>query len=945
MIKYTKEIEEIVQKFFANNANIEDLVKEKNIEQELYKLTKKLSTKFCYANDIDTRDGETIFKLFGKIVEQNTKKLYLDSDFDFNLSLSLEKFNTALANIANIRDQEIQPLEISVTPDIARTFLPMYQKKLADLEKDQLAKGKIKNKNKKIEAIIAKTAQEILSIKNTINLIESNKENFIKISVPLVKTKFKDFTKEQLDILIKAADKQVDAPYTKAFTKLRRHFKILSSTFNKTNENIATIIKKIPIEHLNINHISTLFDKKDYQLATEITGKLLNKLIKEVDLNAIKFPLTPNQEKSLAAIIKIHELLSKHSTNQLVKGLLENNNKLINSNHISKILEQHEKFLNIDLLNADTSIESSISKHLKQSEAKFIKLFAKLTNFDPIKDTEKEYLTSMLEKVMGNNSFNKKLTSLLREKNNFSAKKYSMEVGDLRYFSYKTRHYDKVAEINKKCQRNLALIALGQNVEEVEKLTQLEYGILVDMHKIKSKLDKYNEQGVIPQNGKLADLYKQSKEAFQLINQIQERTVNSEKYKAGDIFMVHTKRSKASKQEKITLKSSLKSGDLEFYLTEKLISKYGHAAQIYIDPETKMPSISHIYGAYQTDPVSTQDIATCDIFRINPAKLISPENAKLFENLYQDKNHWKVEIKKTYQQILQEIHEKQQDRFGEIENDKKARFRAGLADFKYKGHKADSPQDFAIEHQAIYGINDMPVKSKMICSEFVVKNTVAAFVELNKRLAKQLEEHNITHNKAMDLVKIPIAKNEILEKIHPQRLISILSAAECLEKIEPENVINQLVSYKSLDGHQVSKDIASDLYNKMKSLANTAKDVDYFVSNAHKIFKAYLDAEKIGGDFTKKEILHHLDKSFAGLYHEYDKRQPQTFGGKLVKLMNNLLEFIGLKDNKAYSKIKETVKHIKQHAAKNNELQNVIDKPHNQWAGNPKSQHIQTNNI
>ena len=63
---------------------------------------------------------------------------------------------------------------------------------------------------------------------------------------------------------------------------------------------------------------------------------------------------------------------------------------------------KQEKLSDTILLNADKSKESSLSKNLKESEAKFVKLFAKLTVGEIETDAQKEYLGAMLERSIGN---------------------------------------------------------------------------------------------------------------------------------------------------------------------------------------------------------------------------------------------------------------------------------------------------------------------------------------------------------------------------------------------------------------------------------------------------------------------------------------------------------------------------------------------------------------
>lgn len=618
-----------------------------------------------------------------------------------------------------------------------------------------------------------------------------------------------DMPQREIEAISRADLSLVDPDSVEVFQELQKNTKTLSVALAVTTKRLERLISHIPAEDLKINYLNTVIEKKDYVFATNLAQKMMDNLTKGFDENSVSFPLSAQQERRMNSIIEIHSLLnSKRKESKLISDFVDKIEDRVDLDRVKEHLSKHEKLSDTILLNADKSKESSLSKNLKESETRFVKLFAKLTVGEIETDNQKEYLGAMLEKSIGNKGLNSRLTAFSREKGNAAYAKYQYPVGDIKYFSYKTRHFDKIPDINKKCERNLELLAAGQKVGELEKLSQFEYGVLCDIAKMKEKLDEYNEKGVIPKTGKLAELYEQSKKSHELVERINERAVSEERYKAGDILMVHSQKSLASKDKK---------ADQETALTHTFISKYGHAAQMYIDPENGTPSISHIYGSYQVDKVQGQDIATADIFRVDPSKLVSKENAELLDKLYRaEGKDWKVEVTKMYQDILQEIHEKSQDRFEIVKNDKTARFQAGLANFGlYGGHTTRNSQDFNEVHESMLGLNDRSVKEKMICSEFVAKSTVTAFVELNKRLGVKCDENNIL-GKPEELVTIPISKKERLEKIHPERLITLLDKAGCLREVERDGVINGLVSQERLRENKKSKGIAEDLYKKMR---------------------------------------------------------------------------------------------------------------------------------
>lgn len=275
---------------------------------------------------------------------------------------------------------------------------------------------------------------------------------------------------------------------------------------------------------------------------------------------------------------------------------------------------------------------------------------------------------------------------------------------------------------------------------------------------------------------------------------------------------------------------------------------------MFIDPDNGKPSISHIYGGHQVDKVQGQDIATGEIFRIDPTKLVSKENAEALNKLYAaEEKDWKVEVTKMYQEILQDLHENSQQRFENIKNDKSARFKAGLANFGLYGGHTTSSQDFEDVHETMFGLNDRSTKEKMICSEFVAKSTVASFVELNNKLNQKLEEYNIQRS-GHDLVKVPIAKNENLERVHPERLINLLDKAGCLIEVPRDSVISELVSQEKLQNYTKSKDVAKDLYMKMETLANQSRSQEEFVENGKKYLKRILSLRILSVKLILKKL-------------------------------------------------------------------------------------------
>ena len=110
--------------------------------------------------------------------------------------------------------------------------------------------------------------------------------------------------------------------------------------------------------------------------------------------------------------------------------------------------------------------------------------------------------------------------------------------------------------------------------------------------------------------------------ASEIVSKIDELSVTEGIYQDGDILMVHSRRDRALSQSKL---------DTEHFLMENLISEYSHAAQIITDEWSGEVNMSHIFGEYEYDAVKGQDLGSADVFRIDPSKLVSEENAKILD--------------------------------------------------------------------------------------------------------------------------------------------------------------------------------------------------------------------------------------------------------------------------------------------------------------------------
>jgi hypothetical protein len=289
-----------------------------------------------------------------------------------------------------------------------------------------------------------------------------------------------------------------------------------------------------------------------------------------------------------------------------------------------------------------------------------------------------------------------------------------------------------------------------------------------------------------------------------------------------------------------------KSGNLEDFIQDS-VTKYTHSSQLVRDPETGELKQSHIYARYKYEGVKVADLVPTDVIRIDPTKLVSPKNVKSLEKLYSAQGKdWKKEVIREYREIQQEIHSNAWRRFDYTNNDIDRRMKAGLAKFGYKwGYNRSDELDRGKVRDEMMGLNDVTVREKMFCSEFVARGVVATFVTLNENLIEKMKAQGIEVEN--DVIKNPIPKEHSLKTTHPQKLVDLLNAAGCIEVVESP-VMNSLIQTNNLNlakSHKI--DISKGIITCFKQLSKENLGQEEFIEKGQKIFSAYIKAEKLVG--------------------------------------------------------------------------------------------------
>lgn len=604
----------------------------------------------------------------------------------------------------------------------------------------------------------------------------------------------RDYSEQQIDLLFSL---DIDS-----FQDLRQQILLKK----KLEQEVLERIRNLKVSNFTTPNLSSIIMAEDNEMVEKVIFELTQNLIKKLDEKPMSLPLDNNNEELVNAFLNLDLYLSlfiKGYAGDKTHPLFAEAIRLIQARDpekYKKLLDDSEKNERRLLLENRASATSAMSKHINNNEEQLLLLFEKIVTEDNhASSLELNRLAALLEISIGNKNLNQHLSEFSKEKDSIYPEKYKKTIGDLKMFSYKTKFTHLNDDLLNKCERALKAIAEGKTITKEGQLSIFEFGRLDDLAKLKPMLDKFHQLGLTAKSPKLAELYKQAQRAAVLMDNIQQEIARENTFKNGDMLLV-------SFQKQNLFKNEL-SASRERALTQKFVSKYGHASQFYLNENGQLYQ-SHVGTQYSAGQVKPSDLVTGEFFRIDILKLISPENQKKLEAYYSKRNlDYKVEVEKIFHQSIYRLHTQSQERFAVIHNDEARRFQAGLADLHlYGGHHRDTDADRKKIHGAMYGVDGSTVKNKMVCSEFVVKSTVSALFETNEILTKQLNSEGISCE--TDVVTIPL-KRERLKRVHPERLVKVFDEVGCLTKVEPPRILSALV-----DSQNLSKPSSNPTKNK-----------------------------------------------------------------------------------------------------------------------------------
>jgi hypothetical protein len=900
----------------------------------------QVQSKYIFRNKIE--DNKILEEVKEYIAIEFTKTLQKENilhDFNYKAESLSKTLNNMSKASSIVHGEKIESVELNIERTLAIEFLPDLEKRREQLISDRqvyidfLSDESVdypEEAQDVFNGFVEDFTNSLESLNNSIAAIGSDDE-YVQFDFPIPpNVTFGSLSDRQIKSIQKS-DSSKMPEYEASVTNWLQETIEFYQEKSYSKLEVATIIAEMNPESIKLTDVQNLIDSKQPEFAVMLAGQVTNKLYTKLAKIPLKLPLSKENEIDLRKISELHAIMQPVRTdNANFDRVSRSIESKIDVAKINDLLASHEKNLYANLLKTGGKT-SKISKNLNEAQAEFLRIKFIASEGGYLNAVQKRFASDMIEKSIGDMSFNKRLTEFSREDKNVSKKKYAIDINHIKYFSYKTKDAKKLNDILKRSQINLDLIESGLNVNPADRISVSEYGVLLDIAKTKFDFDLYAENGLIAIGSELANMYEQVYKSTEILEKINQLAEKQDLYRDGDIIMVRAKNQRVLKH---------KSANIEDFLQDNLFTKYSHSSQLVRDLVDGKLKQSHIYASYEHAEIKVRDLVPTDIIRIDPTKLVSPENAKSLEKLYSEQGKdWKKEITREYQEIQQEMHSNAGILFRNTANDVDRRFEAGMAKFGfYGGYNSSDELDRKKVRDEMMGLNDVTAREKMFCSEFVARGVVATFVTLNERLVKKMKEQGIEVSD--EIIKNPIPKEHSLKTTHPQKLIDLLNDSGCIEVVE-SSLINSLIQKDNLMLNETRKiDISKGIISCFQQLSKESNTQEEFIKKGQKIFSAYIKAEKlVGPEISEAEMLKEVKKPLEDLYQSFSKQKPASFVGAIKDMIKKFAETIGIKSPRVEKIVNKTVEKFTMQQKKD-KINKFTTKIKNERRAPPKAPHV-----
>jgi hypothetical protein len=407
---------------------------------------------------------------------------------------------------------------------------------------------------------------------------------------------------------------------------------------------------------------------------------------------------------------------------------------------------------------------------------------------------EKEKVQSLLVGMIGNQSLNRRIGTL----SSMSCRDTGISTiatQPLKDISYRTRNLDQISDDLHEIWDNFQGVLSGsKTLEQNEKITLKQYGILYDLAILNATLETCDKLGLIQGNERLEQLYRQTQPAATIVSHLDNTFNQAFTMPTGAVVFDDTYK-----------KSEIYGKELNFF--EKLIAiavtRYGHASKGIAKPSSKgeeVNTISHINPEYKKEQFNLRNYLYSDVYAINIANLIEPDKqARLKEHLGED---WLQQVEQLFSNIEREIHDMGRNDHVLADGGKTRLIQIGTVALQ-GGHKnwlvRDHINDDVRDDILGKGRWDQESRSqsRILCSEFVGKTIIAAIEELNTQLKQKLAEIEVDNVPSV-IVRNPISEYEKLHVLTPQRLLSAMEKSGAIEAVDPPQELSQFITTENV---------------------------------------------------------------------------------------------------------------------------------------------------
>jgi len=359
-------------------------------------------------------------------------------------------------------------------------------------------------------------------------------------------------------------------------------------------------------------------------------------------------------------------------------------------------------------------------------------------------------------------------------------------ISNILAYTYKTRHINTFNSAFDKLNRNYERALNGEDIDDEDRISLAEYSSIYDVAKLHSLMEPLKQIGFFDGDPILEEFSDRSNKCLEILEKIESDFKDSQVAKPGKLTFDHTEK-----------KSFVMTGKcLSFFelLIAKLITKHGHASKLY--SEASGSFVSHINPDPINEKFDMRSYLYTDIYRIKIETLIAPEQQAKLKEAFGD--NWLTVVNGMYAEIEREIHDNTVGKFSNLSaSSESEQYKAGISSLLPfgLGHKKFAKNDFNVIREQVFSQFYTTGQHKLLCSEFVAHTTIAALMELNRRLELELLKKPIKPEGR--IVKIPFDQHEDLHRMHPDRLLYVLKKAGCIEEESDIPLVSSLFVRKT----------------------------------------------------------------------------------------------------------------------------------------------------